>query len=108
MTYTITREVYEVLRQVARDVVQDGSTRDYYSGRGMYGRGCLALVALDTTGLVRWTFGVSTAISAESEEVAEQVSNLVDELSTAYPVRVDSLGYHQVFYWPDVTVEPRS
>lgn len=108
MTYTITRDVYEVLSQVAQDVVEDGSTQDYYSGRGMYSRGCFALVAPDVTGLVRWTFGVATAISAESEEVAEQLSSLVDELSTSYRVRIDSLGYRQVFYWPDVTVEPRN
>lgn len=108
MTYTITRPVYDALAQVARDVVQDGRTREDYSGRCMNGQSCLALVCPDVTGLVQFTFGISAAIEGEVDDVAEQLSSLVNELSSGYQVRVDQLGYDTVYYWPEVQVEPRA
>lgn len=106
MRYTVFRPAYEALVQVARDVVEDGRMRDDYVGRGMYGHGCLALVCNDLTGLVRWTFGVQAAIEGEPEEVGEQLAALVDELSSSFHVRSDALGFKQVYYWPQVAVEP--
>ncbi len=106
MRYTISRPVYDALAQVARDAVEDGRTRDDYVGRGMGSRDCLALVCNDLTGLVRWLLSVQVAIEGEPTDVGEQIAALMDELTSTFPVRSDALGYGQVYYWPDVVVEP--
>lgn len=103
----ITRAAYDVLDQVTWDATSDGSLRDSYSGRGMYGRTCLALVVDDLSDLIRWLFGVANAVDGEEPEVAEPLQELLETITTGR-TRHDNMGLQQVFYWTNVQVQPRT
>lgn len=106
MTVTLTREAFTVLEQVTYDCAPDGAVHDNYSGRHMYGSQCLALVCDGLSELICWMFGVGNAAEGEEPEVAESLQEFVELLQSSR-TRQDSLGYQQVFYWPDVQVAPR-
>lgn len=106
MGVTITRSALDVLEQVTFDCTTDGRVLDNYSGRGMYGNQCLALVCDDISDLVRWMFGVANAADGEEELVAESLQELLAALQ-AVRTRHDSLGLQQVFYWPGIEVDAR-
>lgn len=107
MTVTINRAAFDVLDQVTWDTTTDGDLRDNYSGRSMYNRTCLAVVVSGVDDLVRWMFGVANAADGEDAEVAEQLQEALEAM-TSGGTRHDSMGLQQVFYWPSVQVEPRS
>lgn len=108
MTATeITRAAYDVLDQVTWDVTTDGSLRDSYSGRAMYGRTCLALVVDGIDDLIRWLFGVANAADGEEGDVAENLQELMEAITSGRTSH-DSMGLQQVFYWSNVQVQPRT
>lgn len=100
----LSRSAFHGLEQLAGDVGAD--VRADYSGRGMYGSQCLALVCDGVSDLVQFTLALAEALAEavhSDDETAEEVSQLVDVLRTA-PTRADQLGLGQVYYWPGVEV----
>ncbi len=77
----------ELLEEISQEV--DGSFRTDYSGRGMYGKSCVGIVAHSLLAL-----GAAISRLVEDEELREElVSNSL----------TDSMGYDTIVYWPRVT-----
>ena len=74
---------------------EDLEIRMDYSGRGMYGSTCPAVIG-GLSDFIRFL----GAIAADSEEcyVTDDFDYLVDRFSK------DSMGYDTVFYWPSLTL----
>lgn len=72
----------------------DMEAREDYSGRGMYGRTCPAVV-----GRVNDVAKFYVFLAIEGEEMIDTTLELADMQST------DSMGYDNVFYWSGLTLE---
>ncbi|AWN03679.1 hypothetical protein PBI_JACE_59 [Gordonia phage Jace] len=77
-----------------------------YSGRGMFGRECLALVGSGGSGApTEFMFDLAVALSTDGDgdvelwDVRERITALANDM------RTDSLGRSTVYYWPNVTVD---
>jgi hypothetical protein len=79
----IHQAIYDACSQISRSVSP-------YSGRGMYGKECLALVCLHP---------LATAIDIAAEMAP---SMLEAALPTLREARIDSLGTGMVMYWPQI------
>jgi hypothetical protein len=81
------------------DILEDQFTlMPDYSGRGMYGRTCIALVG-NTGDLLRFTAELAQIGDDTDTEAADTLQIMADT------VRTDSLGYDTVFYFPGITLE---
>jgi hypothetical protein len=100
-TYVVEPDVLEVLEECAENVGVTIQSR--YSGRGMYGGTCLAVTTDHVSGLVRFVIALVSATNSVSDELAERVSALVDELELT-STREDQLGRGRVYYWPYLEV----
>ena len=69
-----------------------------YSGRGMYGKHCVAV----TCGSVNGLFADISYAMKQMGNLEQQLSNLENLLRTA---RTDNLGRDTVVYWPDMEWE---
>lgn len=71
--------------------------RTEYSGRGMYGASCFAIVTSDSS----WALHRSISENHEGDDpsVDEAVEYLLD-----HEPRVDSMGVDYVYYWPGLHV----
>lgn len=76
----------------------DIDVRTDYSGRGMFGKGCLGLV----TSRTGWWLANEVREAQEYTTYAEQ-DELLDYLLTHEPL-VDSMGLGTIYYWPSVQV----
>jgi hypothetical protein len=91
MPYTMDRQMFMAAAQ--REEIE---VRDHYSGRGMYGASCPAVVCEP----VEWLRFI-TNIAADSEDtcITEEADWLIEHF--AY----DSMGRSVVYYWPGLTLE---
>lgn len=71
------------------DLDEDRAIRTGYSGRGMYGKECLAVVYDQPVDLIR--FVVAMAERGWGDALTDSVAQ-------------DSMGLGAVIYWPNVTV----
>lgn len=76
--------------------------RTDYSGRGMFGRTCLAFTGDDPT-----TFIVAVISAALVREDGDTITcwDVVDALGGIGDTRTDDMGLGTVTYWPDLAVE---
>ena len=84
----------EVLEQLA--VWLDGYVQEGYSGRGMYGATCPAVVTSQDGVAVGFAIGLIVAHQYGDESAAEEM---------AFDSRHDSMGHDIVYYWPRLTLE---
>ncbi len=92
------------IAEMIRDAAEQAglSFRRDYSGRGMYGRPCIA-------------------VSGHRQTIQRELfPEVIQEIATCYPDRVpemarqlmdyqtDSMGFDQVFYWSDLQLEEES
>lgn len=66
-----------------------------YSGRGMYGRTCTAMV-VDNNAMRALTRLITTLYA---ENAMEDVDCLLEEMGN---VKIDNMGLGAVVYWPDI------
>lgn len=89
MTERVSREDYEALvENIDAQLGGDVDVRDDYSGRGMYGATCLAVVG-DNYVLEVFLEG------ARFYGIDARLGNMAQ----------DSMGLSHVFYWPSIEVE---
>lgn len=81
------------LTACAEDIGADVDTA--YSGRGMFGRSCVAIRC--AVALTQHVFAFATSLGARDDELA---ADLVEQ-----QIHTDQLGLGNVFYWPNVTAE---
>lgn len=80
---------------VAQEMQQEVSLR-LYSGRGMFGKQCLAFVVGDGSASFMFQFGMKLALEADCEFDEELEDLLLLTWSS------DSMGMDQVFYCPEL------
>jgi hypothetical protein len=86
------------------DILEDQFTlMPDYSGRGMYGRTCIALVG-NTGDLLR--FAAELAQIGDDTDTDTDAADMLQIMADT--VRTDSLGYDTVFYFPGITLEPEA
>lgn len=68
-----------------------------YSGRGMYGKSCLAVNALGLEEFIKRTLSAAFDIEGDFEHF--QSSNVMDQIEG---FRTDSLGKQMIIYFPEV------
>lgn len=78
----------------------DAYMRSDYSGRGMYGRTCLAIVCDSVADLFRIILAADEA--AEGDGLSESLTRHVEY---GGEIREDSMGRSTVWYFPQVTCE---
>lgn len=98
MTATLTREQFDELVDIAADFDDDAAWRTDYSGRGMYGETCLAVVT--SMNPYAFAFNLGAGLAATGEAVGIDAETIMDR------IRHDSMGKRVVLYWPTITVEP--
>lgn len=91
----LTREFFDELLGEEFDV------RDDYSGRGMYGATCFALVGVTSDVLWFASYVTNWFVNPERTDGGGGYDWLWEN------VREDSMGRQAVYYWPSVTVEAR-
>lgn len=82
------KEFYELL------VERGGNVRSY-SGRGMFGKQCLALC-------IEYYFQNIFGFIAECVAIIDDESERLDVAKIFSQTRSDSLGRGSVYYWPDI------
>lgn len=83
----------KLTKKLVDAITESGFEVRSYSGRGMYGKNCVgALVGSDQT-----LFGFGVAMALAFNDDAEELIGM--------RVERDSMGYDQVFYFPDVEWE---
>lgn len=99
MNETLTAEQLTSFEDSLNNYAGDGelpTVRTDYSGRGMYGKECLAVV---------WTTQPHPAVTAELAYVLagadDDVADLVDRI-WSLPTYTDSMGRRTVIYWPNI------
>ncbi len=83
--------VYEYLTSAGFDVIA-------YSGRGMFGRKCLAVVTADPLNVIPGALVAALDADASKEELA----TFADAVNGA---KQDSMGRDAVIYWEDLSAE---
>ncbi|PVB16411.1 hypothetical protein DDJ71_19700 [Mycobacteroides abscessus] len=73
------------------------TVRTDYSGRGMYGKECLAVVLDDASLTPAVTAELAFALAGTDDDLAD----LVDRI-WSLPTYTDSMGRRTVIYWPNV------
>lgn len=73
-----------------------------YSGRGMFGRGCLGYDGDRPTRMVE--FELAVLLTGEDNPDLDDVRDALDNLESS----VDSMGLGRIVYWPQVTVGAES
>lgn len=101
MKVTLSSEALETLERVAD--ASDVQLRSDYSGRGMFGRSCLAVIG-STSGLVRFAFALVEEVATGLPDEGERLGVLVDAVRESRTTS-DSLGHDTVYYWPGVELE---
>lgn len=101
MKVVLSSAALATLEHVAR--AANVGLRTTYSGRGMYGRTCLAVVGSPTT-LVRFAFALAEEVATGLPDEAERLGALVDAVQTSH-MSHDQLGLDTVYYWPGVELE---
>lgn len=91
---TITRRTFNELEQNFDEV------RDDYSGRGMYGSECLAIVTDESS----WS--LQNALRELVNDLKNVDADVADELRVIldYEPESDSMGRRAVYYWPSIKV----
>jgi hypothetical protein len=91
----ISRGAFEELEQNFDDV------RDDYSGRGMYGERCLAIVTDDSAWTLRGEIEEirDTCKQFDQHDEADDLTLLLSKIP-----REDSMGLSSVYYWPSITI----
>ena len=79
-----------ILRSVCEDSGEFSIRR--YSGRGMFGRECLAITVEDMGDIIK----IMVAVGAAAEQEG------IDLTGDADGARWDSMGHGTVFYWPSI------
>ena len=89
----VSQSTAEVLEQWFDDVRYD------YSGRGMFGNECIAIVTDEGC------FSIATSLQEISDEYEDddEVSEMIESMLGREP-RQDSMGLSTVYYWPAVEV----
>lgn len=78
--------------------IWDVEVRTEYTGRAMFGKGCLGLVT-DKSG---WALAMEVRDALAYTSYAEE-DELLEYLLTHEP-RVDSMGLGTIYYWPGLQV----
>lgn len=86
LQFQLSSEQFEAVQDQFNDV------RDDYSGRGMYGATCVAVV------------GDAATFADFIQAVTEVTGGAVRARSLASICRQDSMGFDTVYYWPGLTV----
>lgn len=81
----------------------DVGLRQAYSGRGMYGRSCVAVTG-NLTGLVRFVLALAEESANALPGEGERLAAFLDELRESRTL-ADSMGHDTVYYWPGVELE---
>lgn len=105
-------KIKELLQQVIEDGGHDVTLRDY-SGRGMYGRKCIAIVG----SMSACQEVIAEVLKQASEEMFDAARDMTDEdanavydqqsifqdmIGTLVTFNWDSMGLSQVVYWPEL------
>lgn len=104
----MTRDKYETFCDTASEYVGDVEFRTNYSGRGMYGRSCLAVVfSADTVPAklqMILNLVLGTVQTGDTSDQLFSIDDVMDLMDGGPAARIDSLGSDQVIYWPRVRV----
>lgn len=104
----MTRDKYETFCEMVREYTEGDDIRTDYSGRGMYGRPCLAVVLTEDTVPAKLQMILNLVLATvQTGDPGDQLFSLDDvmDLMDGGPAaRIDSLGPDQVVYWPRVRV----
>jgi len=98
----------QAIAQLIRDIAEDGSEdtgfRNDYSGRGMYGRECVAITGSheDCQALIAEVIKEAHARADSDELVFNDVVDAVLDYKT------DQMGFDIVMYWPHIGKAPES
>lgn len=96
---TLTKEAVETIRSLLDDDGIDYSIRTDYSGRGMYGKTCFAII----TPCSLWRLAL--ALFVQNPKIDPDVRENLEDCFDSEP-REDNMGRNsQVYYWPHVDVE---
>ncbi|QPO17087.1 hypothetical protein SEA_LILBEANIE_9 [Gordonia phage Lilbeanie] len=99
--FSITQaQVDEAIQESGSD---DDDVRASYSGRAMFGRGCLGYTGTYPTQFAFWLAVQIAKVDTGSESPdSYEIANALSEMEEP---RVDSLGRGTIYYWPEITVE---
>ena len=109
--------IQSMIQEIASEC--DMEFRDDYSGRGMYGKQCIAVVGSRSqfeefqSELISFMMDEihSTAIDAEGEEEMRASHDLLSTsqafVRQLFNSREDNMGLDMVFYWPSVQAEEK-
>jgi hypothetical protein len=92
----------EIDRQIFCDVAEENymDVREDYSGRGMYGKGCVGVIG-SLSQFALFLLALDEAIREQLGEVhnaTDAACQLADNLCT------DNMGYEIIFYWPSLSL----
>ncbi|SHX75028.1 Uncharacterised protein [Mycobacteroides abscessus subsp. abscessus] len=100
MNETLTAEQLTSFEDTLKNYAGDGelpTVQADYSGRGMYGKECLAVI-LDDSNL---TPAVTAELAYVLADADDDVADLIDRI-WSLPTYTDSMGRRTVIYWPNV------
>jgi hypothetical protein len=85
------RTLQETIRDIAEDA-DDIQFRNTYSGRGMYAKKCIGIVAShsDAMNLIK-----EVLMNSDMDDLEDNICTLLD-------FKTDSMGRNQIFYWEDL------
>lgn len=107
--------IQALIEEAANEI--DMRFRADYSGRGMFGRSCIAVVGVrsDFSDLLAYITDRmieevhSASIDAEGDEQMKASYQLVDQTrditSKLFDYQTDNMGFDTVFYWSDIQPE---
>ena len=75
--------------------------RHDYSGRGMYGKKCIAIVTGESAWSVR---GILEYEKTDPAIDGDEYGEMIDYMLEHEPV-TDSMGYDTVYYWPGLSLK---
>ena len=96
--------VQQMFQHVVDDSGQEMRIRSY-SGRGMYGKECMALVCQSYGQVARVIAGVMRFACDQAENNPESNVEVDDVEINLGRMRMDSMGRGIVAYWPDIPFE---
>ena len=109
--------IQSMIQEIASEC--DMEFRDDYSGRGMYGKQCIAVVGSRDqfdqfrSEIVSFLMDeiYSATIDAESEEEMDAAQDLLSSyqefVRQLFNSREDNMGRDMVFYWPSLQAEEK-
>ena len=99
-------EAIEIIKQAIECMNDDSGRARSYSGRGMYGRECLAITSSHETSRVLM-FLLECCVQVINDEVPteEIINKLFEVMDLINNPRADSMGRDNIIYWPSISAD---